>query len=163
RLLIADAAVRFKYKDRDAMGYQIASPPGFYNGTLYMGLAQSERHIQGGLVAAIDGATGSVKWVFNTIPQRPADEGWEIAQDTWVLDLVTGRQLFDVPASGRTIKGVATAGKNCFLYLYHRENGQPINPIVETAVPTKTDVPGEEPWPTQPFPYTSKGVPMQPF
>jgi quinoprotein glucose dehydrogenase len=40
---------------------------------------------------------------------------------------------------------------------------QPINPMVETPVPTSTDVPGEEVWPTQPFPYTSKGVPMQPF
>ena len=35
--------------------------------------------------------------------------------------------------------------------------------MVETAVPTRTDVPGEEIWPTQPFPYTAKGVPMQPF
>jgi glucose dehydrogenase len=234
RLLVADAAVRFKYRDRDPIGYQIASPPAFYNGTLYMGLAQSERHIQGGLVAAIDGATGAVKWVFNTVPQRPTDDGWDIARDTWIggarhgggvwfppaidpdlgmlyvnvanpdpsyegtarkgmnlftngivalnlqtgklvwyyqtvhhdiwdLDLVTGPLLFDVPVGGRTIKGVATAGKNCFLYLFHRENGQPINPIVEMAVPTTTDVPGEEPWPTQPFPYTSKGVPMQPF
>jgi glucose dehydrogenase len=234
RLLVADAAVRFKYGAGDPIGYQIASPPAFLNGTLYLGLAQSERHIQGGLVAAIDGATGAVKWAFNTVPQRPTDDGWEIAKDSWIggarhgggvwfppaidpdlgmlyvnvanpdpayegtarkgmnlftnsivalnlqtgklvwyyqtvhhdiwdLDLVTGPLLFDVPVGGRTIKGVATAGKNCFLYLFHRENGQPINPIVETAVPTKTDVPGEEPWPTQPFPYTSTGVPMQPF
>ena len=234
RLLPADAAVRFKYKDREALGYQIASPPVFHNGTMYLGIAQSERHIQGGLVVAFDAATGAVKWVFNTIPQRPGDDGWEIAKDTWIggarhgggvwyppaidpelgliyvnvanpdpsyegtarkgmnlftnsivalnlqtgklvwyyqtmhhdiwdLDLVTGPLLFDVQVGGRTIKGVATAGKNCFLYLFHRENGEPINPIVETAVPTKTDVPGEEPWPTQPFPYTSKGVPMQPF
>lgn len=234
RLLVADAAFRFKYKDRKPLGYQIASPAAFHDGTLYLGLAQSERHIQGGLVTAIDGATGAIKWVFNTVPQRPADDGWEIAGDTWIggarngggvwfppaidpdlgllyanvanpdpayegtarkginlftngivalnlqtgklawyyqtvhhdiwdFDLVTGPLLFDVSAGGRTIKGVATAGKNCFLYLFHRENGQPINPIVETAVPTTTDVPGEEPWPTQPFPYTSKGVPMQPF
>src|SRR3989441_3115664 len=234
RLLPADAAVRFKYKDREALGYQIASPPVFHNGTMYLGIAQSERHIQGGLVVAFDAATGAVKWVFNTIPQRPGDDGWEIAKDTWIggarhgggvwyppaidpelgliyvnvanpdpsyegtarkgmnlftnsivalnlqtgklvwyyqtmhhdiwdLDLVTGPLLFDVQVGGRTIKGVATAGKNCFLYLFHRENGEPINPIVETPVPTETDVPGEEPWPTQPFPYTSKGVPMQPF
>ena len=35
--------------------------------------------------------------------------------------------------------------------------------MVETPVATATDVPGEEVWPTQPFPYTAKGVPMQPF
>ncbi len=61
------------------------------------------------------------------------------------------------------IKGVGSAGKNCFLYLFNRENGQPINPIVETAVRTTTDVPGEQVWPTQPYPYTAKGVPMTPF
>jgi glucose dehydrogenase len=49
------------------------------------------------------------------------------------------------------------------LYAWHRDTGVPINPIVEMAVPTATDVPGEEIWPTQPFPYTAAGVPMLPF
>ena len=31
----------------------------------------------------IDGATGAVKWVFNTVPQGPGDDGWEVARDTW--------------------------------------------------------------------------------
>lgn len=35
--------------------------------------------------------------------------------------------------------------------------------MVETVVPTETDVPGEEVWPTQPMPYTARGVPMTPF
>jgi PQQ-dependent dehydrogenase (methanol/ethanol family) len=234
RLEVGRAALQFKYPEKDPTGYQIAAPPAYYNGVLYVGLAQSESHIPGGLVVAIDGRTGAVKWVFNTIPQGPADDGWEIAKDTWRggaragggmwtqpaidpelgllyvnagnpspdydgsarkgtnlftnsilalnlktgklawhyqtihhelwdFDLVTGPVLFDVTVGGRTIKGVGSAGKNCFLYLWHRDTGQPINPMVETAVPTKTDVPGEEIWPTQPFPYTSKGVPMQPF
>ena len=47
--------------------------------------------------------------------------------------------------------------------MFNRENGQPINPIVETPVRTESDVPGEQIWPTQPYPYTAKGVPMTPF
>jgi len=39
----------------------------------------------------------------------------------------------------------------------NRENGQPINPIIEAAVLTFTDVPGDEVWPTQPTPLTSSG------
>ena len=35
--------------------------------------------------------------------------------------------------------------------------------MVETAVPTATDVPGEQVWPTQPIPHTARGVPMTPF
>jgi quinoprotein glucose dehydrogenase len=234
RLEVADAAVKFKYPDKDPVGYQMAGPPTYVNGTLYVGLAVSESHIPGGLLAAIDGRTGAIKWVFNTVPQGPNDDGWEITKSTWVggaragggmwtqptidtelgmiylnagnpspdyegtarhgmnlftnsilalnlatgklvwhyqtihhdlwdWDLVTGPVLVDVTIGGRTIKGVGSGGKNCFLYLWDRETGQPINPIVETAVLTKTDVPGEEVWPTQPVPYTAKGVPMQPF
>jgi glucose dehydrogenase len=234
RLLVTDAAVNAKLPGKDARGYQIAGPPAFHDGTLYVGLAQSESHIPGGLFVALDGTTGAVKWVFNTIPQSPADDGWEIAKDTWRggqrvgggmwtqpavdpelglvylnagnpspdydgsarkgenlftnsiialnmktgklawyfqtihhevwdFDLVSGPILFDVTVGGRTIKGVASGGKNCYLYAWHRDTGKPINPIVEMAVPTKTDVPGEEIWPTQPFPHTAKGVPMLPF
>ena len=234
RLLVADAALRFKYPEKDALGYQVASPPAYLDGTLYFGLAQSEGHIPGGLVVAVNSATGAVKWVFNTVPQSPADEGWEIAKDTWQggaragggmwtapaidtelgllyvnagnpspdydgsarkgvnlftnsivalrlsdgtlawhyqaihhdlwdWDLVSGPVLFDVAVNGQTIKGVASAGKNCLLYMWNRETGQPLHAIVETAVPTASDVPGEAVWPVQPMPYTAKGVPMQPF
>ena len=234
RLELARAAMQFKNPDKDSTGYEVVSPPAFYNGTLYAGLAQSEHHIPGGLIAAIDGSTGAIKWVFNTVPQGPADDGWQIAGDTWKggvragggiwtqpaidpelgllyvnagnpspdydgsarkginlftnsilalnlqtgklvwhyqaihheiwdFDLVTGPILFDVQVGGRTIKGVGSAGKNCLLYLWHRDTGQPIHPMVETAVVTRTDVPGEEVWPTQPIPYNGRGVPMEPF
>jgi glucose dehydrogenase len=234
RLQIPDAALQFKYPGKDPTGYQIAGPPSYHNRTLYIGLAQSDSHIAGGLVVAADARTGAIKWVFNTIPQSPADDGWEITKDTWKggaragggmwtqpaidpelglvyvnagnpspayegsarkginlftnsilalqmqtgklawyyqtihhelwdFDLVTGPILFDVTLGGRTIKGVGSAGKNCYLYLWNRETGEPINPMVEMAVPTRTDVPGEEIWPTQPFPYTASGVPMLPF
>jgi glucose dehydrogenase len=96
--------------------------------------------------------TGKLAWYYQTIHH-----------EIWDFDLVTGPILFDVAVGGRTIKGVGSANKNCFLYLWHRETGRPINPMVETLVPTQTDVPGEEIWPTQPFPYTAKGVPMLPF
>ncbi len=234
RLLLPDAAVKVKLPGKDARGYQIAGPPTYHGGTMYVGLAQSESHIPGGLVVALDARTGNIKWVFNTIPQGPADDGWELAKDTWKggqrvgggmwtqpaidpelgliyinagnpspdydgsarkgenlftnsilalrldtgklawyyqtihhevwdFDLVTGPVLFDVKMGDRLIKGVASGGKNCYLYMWHRDTGKPINPMVEMAVPTKTDVPGEEIWPTQPFPHTAKGVPMAPF
>jgi quinoprotein glucose dehydrogenase len=71
--------------------------------------------------------------------------------------------LFNAASGTRTVRGIVSAGKNCFLYMLNRETGEPINPIVETPVATATDVPGEQPYPTQPFPYTAKGVPMRPF
>ena len=242
RLEIVSDALQFKYPDSyppdfDAyeIGYRLTTPPVYFDDTLYTGVALSENNIPGGLVVATDATTGAIKWVFNTVPQRPSDDGWEIANDTWgdaprvgggvwtppaidaelglvyvnsgnpspdydgsgrpgmnlftnatiALELETGRlawyyqavhhdvwdwdhvtgpTLFDVTTGdGRTIKGIAAAGKNCLMYLWHRETGEPINPIVEMVVPTETNVPGEQVWPTQPIPYTSGGVPMTPF
>ena len=240
-LPVVGAALQFKYPDTYpptldpySIGYRITTPPAYHDNTLYVAAALSEGHIPGGLVIASDATTGAIKWVFNTIPQRAQDDGWDIAQETWgtgakagggiwtqpaidlelgmvyvnagnpspdydgsarhgmnlftnatiALDMktgamkwyyqtvhhdlwdwdnVTGPVLFDVTRNGQTIKGVGSAGKNCLLYLWHRETGEPIHPMVETVVPTATDVPGEEVWPTQPIPHTARGVPMTPF
>ena len=241
RLEIISEALQFKYPDKyppgvDAygLGYRLTTPPVYLNNTLYAGVALSENHIPGGLVVAADATTGAIKWVFNTVPQGPRDDGWEIAKDTWgdgkrvgggvwtppvidqelgllyvnagnpspdydgsarpgmnlftnatiALNLETGRLawyyqtvhhdlwdwdhvtgpvLFDVTSGGQAIKGIASAGKNCLIYMWHRDTGEPINPMVETAVPTDTDVPGEQVWPTQPIPYNARGIPMTPF
>ena len=241
RLEIISEALHFQYPDAyppgfDAasLGYQLTTPPVYFDNTLYAGVALSENHIPGGLVIAADATTGAIKWVFNTVPQGPRDDGWEIAKDTWGYgqkvgggiwtppaidpdlgllyvnagnpspdydgsarlgmnlftnatiafhletgklawyyqtihhdlwdwDHVTGPLLFDVTQDGRTVKGIAAAGKNCLMYIWDRATGEPINPMVETAVPTETDVPGDEVWPTQPIPYNARGVPMTPF
>ena len=221
--------------DASSIRYTINSSPAYHDGTLYVGSAISEGNIPGGLVVAADSTTGAIKWAFNTIPQRPQDQGWEIADPTWgygkrvgggiwtqpaidtelglvyvntanpnppydgsarvgknlftnstlALDLetgalrwhfqtihhdlwdwdnITGPTLFDVTdANGETVKGIAAAGKNCLLYMWHRETGEPINPIVETPVETRTNVPGEVVYPTQPIPYNARGVQMTPF
>jgi alcohol dehydrogenase (cytochrome c) len=47
--------------------------------------------------------------------------------------------------------------------MLNRETGQPLHSIVETAMPTTTDVPGEQVWPTQPVPHKANGRPMEPF
>ena len=84
--------------------------------------------------------------------------------DLWDWDHVTGPVLFDVTDDqGQTLKGVAAAGKNCLFYMWDRATGEPLHPMIETVVPTETDVPGEQVWPTQPIPHTAAGVPMTPL
>jgi glucose dehydrogenase len=241
QLRIVNAALNFKYPGKYAadvdpatLGYSMSNPPAYWNGTLYVGVPFSDSHIPGGLVVAADATTGAIKWVFNTVPQGPQDEGWDIAKDTWgsgaragggvwttpaidpelgliyfnagnpspdydgsarigmnlftnstiALRLSTGKLawyqqaihhdvwdrdhvgvpvLFDVPIEKRLVKGIAVAGKTCFVYMWNRETGEPVHPIVETAMPTTTDVPGEQIWPTQPIPYTAKGMQQRPF
>jgi glucose dehydrogenase len=101
---------------------------------------------------ALNLQTGKLAWYFQAVHH-----------DIWDWDLVSGPVLFDVTSAGRTVKGVGVAGKNCDAYLLNRETGQPINPIVEIAVPTNTDVPGEQVWPTQPLQYMANGQPQLPF
>ena len=234
-------ALVFKYPDKYppdvdpvSMGYRINNPPKFHNGTVFLGTSDSDSLIVGGLLIAVDAETGAVKWVFNTVPQGPDDDGWELSKDTWIggvrhgggvwtqpaidpeldmiffnganpapdydgsarkglnlftnsiialrlstgallwhfqmihhdiwdKDMAAGPVLFDATVNGRTVKGLGSTGKICFMYMLNRETGTPINPIVETAVPTTTDVPGEEVWPTQPIPYTQRHVPQTPY
>src|SRR6202022_4510751 len=70
----------------------------YYNGTLYVGVPFSDSLIPGGLLIALDGTTGAIKWVFNTVPQGPRDEGWEIARDTWSGSVRYGGGVWTTPA-----------------------------------------------------------------
>jgi len=60
------------------------------------------------------------------------------------------------------VKALAEASKNGYLYILDRETGTPVHPIKETPVPTETARAGEQPWPTQPIPYTAAGPADEP-
>jgi quinoprotein glucose dehydrogenase len=59
--------------------------------------------------------------------------------------------LITVNHDGKQVDAVAMASKNGFLYVLNRVTGEPLWPIEERPV-MQTDVPGEQTWPTQPFP-----------
>src|SRR4029077_15651548 len=52
---------------------------------------------------------------------------------------------------GRTRDVVVASAKTPWLYVFDRDTGEPIWPIEERPVP-KSDMPGEQSWPTQPYP-----------
>jgi glucose dehydrogenase len=95
--------------------------------------------------------TGTLKWYFQ-----------QTHHDVWDYDSGNQPILFDMQVRGQRVKALAEASKNGFLYILNRETGTPVHPIVETPVPTQTDRPGEQPWPTQPIPHTAAGKPMAP-
>jgi glucose dehydrogenase len=63
---------------------------------------------------------------------------------------------------GKPVDIVAQAGKTGFLYVFNRVTGEPLWPIEERSVP-RSDMPGEETWPTQPFPTAPKPFARQSF
>ena len=100
----------------------------------------------------LDLRTGRIRWYYQ-----------QIHHDLWDYDAGQQPTLFDVETGGRVTPATAAGNKNGLLYILNRETGAPINPIVETPVPTDTETPGEEVWPTQPIPHTAAGEPMAPL
>ena len=119
----------------------------------YDGSARNGKNLFTNSTIALNMETGELAWHYQAVHH-----------DIWDWDHVTGPLLFDVHSEdGELIKGIAASGKNCLFYMWNRETGEPLFAMVETAVPTHTDVPGEAVWPTQPIPYNARGVPMDPL
>ena len=74
----------------------------------------------------------------------------------WDYDLPAPPNLVTVTHDGKRVDAVVAPTKQGMLFVFDRVTGTPLWPIEERAV-AKSDVPGEEAWPTQPFP--SKPVP----
>ena len=106
----------------------------------------------GNCLIALDARTGKRLWHFQNVHH-----------DLWDYDNTSAPQLTRIRRNGRTIDVVAMAGKTGFLYVFNRVTGEPIWPIEERPVPTKTDVPGEQLWPTQPFPTSPPPFARQKF
>lgn len=90
---------------------------------------------------ALDAATGKHLWHFQYIHH-----------DTWDWDPSSAPVLLTVTHDGKKIDAVAQTTKTGFVFLFNRETGNPLFPIVETPVDTVTDLAGEKLWPTQPIP-----------
>ncbi len=106
----------------------------------------------GDCLLALDARTGRRLWHFQTVHH-----------DIWDLDNNSAPQLTTVRRNGRITDVVAMASKTGYLYVFDRVTGEPIWPIEERPVPQKTTVPGEELWPTQPFPTAPPPFSRQTF
>ncbi len=89
---------------------------------------------------ALDARTGKRLWHFQMVHH-----------DLWDFDNNAAPQLTTITRNDRSVDVVAMAGKTGFLYVFDRVTGEPIWPIEERPVP-KSGMPGEQSWPTQPFP-----------
>ena len=92
-------------------------------------------------LVAVDVATGQRQWHFQMVHHG-----------LWDYDLPAAPNLLDLTVDGRSIKAVAQISKQGFVYAFDRVTGEPIWPIEERTVPADTDLAGEVPSPTQPFP-----------
>ena len=106
-------------------------------------------------LVCLDARTGERLWHFQTVHHG-----------LWDYDLSAAPNLVTITVDGREIDAVAQVAKNGFTYVFDRVTGEPVWPIEERAVDTETDVPGEEVYPTQPFPskpppFARQGVSLE--
>lgn len=90
---------------------------------------------------ALDASTGKRLWHFQYIHHN-----------TWDWDPSSYPVLVTVRRDGKKIDAVAQTTKTGFVFLFNRETGESLFPIVETSVDTVTHLTGEKLWPTQPIP-----------
>ncbi len=94
----------------------------------------------GDSVVALDALTGKRVWHFQTVHHN-----------LWDYDLPAAPVLVDVTRGGSKTPAVAQVTKTGFVFLLDRLTGKPLFEVEERPVP-KSEIPGEEAWPTQPFP-----------
>lgn len=94
----------------------------------------------GDSLVALDAATGKRLWHFQTVHHN-----------IWDYDLPAQPNVIPVMRNGKKIPAVAQITKTGFVYLFDRVSGKPLFDIEERKVPP-SEIPGEQAWPTQPFP-----------
>jgi glucose dehydrogenase len=106
----------------------------------FYGADRKGKNLFGNSLVALNAETGKLVWYFQTVHHDLTD-----------FDLESAPVLVDVQHKGKTIPAVAVIGKTGLMFILDRRNGKPVYGVEERPVP-KSDVPGEESWPTQPFP-----------
>lgn len=117
----------------------------------YYGADRPGQNLFGNSVVALNARTGAYIWHYQTVHH-----------DLWDYDLPAPPNLVTVERNGELMDAVAQTSKVGFLYVFDRDTGKPLFPIEERPVP-KSLVPGEQAWPTQPFPLKPAPYAKQTF
>ena len=104
------------------------------------GGARPGNDLFGDSVVALDISSGKMKWYFQ-MTHHPI----------WDYDMSSPPLVADITVDGKPVQAVAVPTKQAFLYMFDRNTGKPIWPIVEKPV-SQSVVPGEKTAKTQPFP-----------
>ncbi len=122
-------------EERGWVFFATGSPANDFYGGFRKGM-----NLFGNCVVALDATTGKRQWHFQTVHH-----------DIWDYDNPPAPILVTLDSAGEPRDAVVQLTKMGLTFVLDRETGEPIFPVVEMPVPPST-IPGEEAWPTQPFP-----------
>lgn len=106
----------------------------------YWGGFRLGQNLYANCLLALDAKTGKLRWHYQMVHHDILDR-----------DPPAPPNLIQIRRDGKLIDAVAQVTKQGFVFVFDRETGEPVFPIEERPAPS-SDVPGEEAWPTQPFP-----------
>ena len=117
----------------------------------FYGADRSGANLFSDCLLALDARTGKRIWHYQMVHH-----------DIWDYDGATAPKLLTVRHEGKPTDIVALPTKQGYVWVFDRVTGKPLWPIEERAVP-KSDMPGEETWPSQPFPVKPPPFARQKF
>jgi glucose dehydrogenase len=106
----------------------------------FYGADRKGKNLFGDSIVALNAADGKLVWYYQTVHH-----------DLWDYDPAAQPVLLSVRRNGKEIPAVAEVTKTGFVFVFDRLTGKPLFPIEERPV-AKSEIPGEESWPTQPTP-----------
>lgn len=112
----------------------------------YYGGERKGSNLYANSVVALRAETGKVVWHFQVVHH-----------DLWDYDVPAQPTLITMHRDGLEIPALVQATKMGHVFFFNRETGEPLFEIEERPVPQST-VPGEESWPTQPFPVVTPAL-----
>lgn len=114
-------------------------PVGTPSNDYYGGFRKGEG-LFGETLLCLDANTGRRKWHYQLVHHG-----------IWDYDPPSPPNLVTIRPNGVPVDAVVQLTKQGFAFVFDRVTGKPVWPIEERPV-GRSDVPGEESWPTQPFP-----------
>jgi quinoprotein glucose dehydrogenase len=95
---------------------------------------------------ALQASTGKRKWHAQLTHHDIYD--WDVSSQPSIIDAMK---------DGQRVPGVAQMTKQGLLFMFNRLTGEPLFGVEERPVP-RFDAPGDQAWPTQPFPVKPAGL-----
>jgi membrane-bound PQQ-dependent dehydrogenase (glucose/quinate/shikimate family) len=131
-------------EERGIVFLPLTSPaPDFYGGE------RKGQNLFGDSLVALNARTGKRLWHYQIVHHN-----------LWDWDLPAQPNLVTLNRGGKQVPAVAQITKMGFLFVFDRLTGQPLFDVEERPVPP-SEVPGEQAWPTQPFPTKPRSVARQ--
>ncbi|QHT66926.1 DUF1080 domain-containing protein [Rhodocytophaga rosea] len=122
-------------EERGWVFFATGSPANDFYGGFRKGM-----NLFGNCVIALDAETGERKWHYQTVHH-----------DIWDFDNPPAPILVTLKSGKTTRDAVVQLTKMGLTFILDRDTGEPLFPVVEMPVPA-SKIPGEQAWPTQPFP-----------